>query len=202
MHGANNQLSLALLLTIAISSAAEGGAFMLTTDAVVPNAVVVSYDSTDGNLSYDGNGLLITSMWLASEDHLFIVSNVDPEMFSGQYDVVSSAELFKLVGPRGVSGLDLGPVLPIGLTAESLLQDMFVDGSLQPRGHLTDAPAGGPYLYVVPEPSTGLVALLGLALTGCWSRRRRDKRPSGFFSQRIIGGTGKWIAPAGSSIRR
>lgn len=160
---------LALLAMATLSTAAQGGAFTLTSEAAVANGVVVTYDPGTGNLSYDGNGLMISSMELKSAGGLFDASKVNGGVIAGPFDLINAGKFFKLVTPPGVASVDVGPVLPAGLTAQALMADIEVDGSLVPSGKLPDAAGGGPFLYVaIPEPSSmvlvfcGLLGLLGL----------------------------------------
>jgi hypothetical protein len=161
---------LALLAMATLSTAAQGGAFTLTSDAAVANGVVVTYDPGTGNLSYDGNGLMISSMELKSAGGMFDASKVNAGVIAGPFDLINAGKFFKLVTPPGVASVDVGPVLPAGLTADAIVADIEVDGSLVPSGKLPDAAGGGPYLYVtvIPEPSSlvlvfgGLLGLLGM----------------------------------------
>jgi hypothetical protein len=80
---------------------------------------------------------------------------------------MNAGKFFKLV-TEGVGAVDVGAILPPGLSADALAAELQVDGSIKPAGKLTAAPGGGPFLYVVPEPSSvalvccGLLGLLGL----------------------------------------
>jgi hypothetical protein len=164
------QFGLAMLAVATLSGAAQAGPFTLTSEAVVSNAVVVSYDPADGNLSYDGNGYLISEMELKSSASLFDPSKVNEDVIVGPFDVFTSAKFFKLV-TAGIESLDIGPVLPTWLTAEFLIEDMQVECRVRP-GNCT--PGGGPYLYVVPVPEPSSAALVACGVLGL--RRLRSKR--------------------------
>jgi hypothetical protein len=161
-------VALAALSVCLMATAVHAGEFTRSTDGTVTNGVVVTYDPGSGNLSYDGNGIMISSLELKSAGGWFDATKVNSDVISGPFDLINSGKFFKLVTPPGIASVDVGPVLPAGLTAEALLAEIEVDGSLVPIGKLPDAAGGGPYLYVVPEPSSlvlvfcGLLGLLGL----------------------------------------
>jgi hypothetical protein len=161
-------VALAALSVCLMATAAHAGAFTLSTEGAVANGVVVTYDPGTGNVSYDGNGLSISSLELKSAGGLFDASKVNAGVIAGPFDLINAGKFFKLVTPPGVPSVDVGPVLPPGLAADAIMADIEVDGSLVPSGKLPDAAGGGPYLYVVPEPSSmalifcGLLGLLGL----------------------------------------
>ena len=66
-------------------------------------------------------------------------------------------------GADAVAETCVGTVMPMGLNFDSA-NAVFtkVDGSVTPSGKLTAAPGGGPYLHVVPEPSSILLTVFGL----------------------------------------
>jgi hypothetical protein len=160
-------VALAALSVCLMATAAQAGTFTLSNEAAVANGVVVTYDPGTGNLSYDGNGVLISSLELKSAGGILNPAGANDGVIAGPFDVFTSAKFFKLV-TEGVASVDIGPVVPAGMTAEALMADIAVDGSIKPAGKLPDAAGGGPYLYVVPEPSSmalifcGLLGLLGL----------------------------------------
>jgi hypothetical protein len=166
-----------ILVTIA-SLPAIAGSFVLSDVPVRSQAVMLTYDPADGNLSVDGNGVLISVLELKSPNSIFEPAGMlyMPEgCFNFAGDVQTRLKLFFL-HTEGVANCELGDVLPTDLTAEFLLAELEVDGSIKPSGMLTSAPGGGPYLYVVPEP--GGTAALGCALLAlcCWRVTRTRSR--------------------------
>jgi hypothetical protein len=132
----------------------------------------VTYDPGTGNLSYAGNGTLITSIELQSADSLFLPENLpgDGLHWRDLCCVYARSKFFQLI-TAGWEGTNFGPVLPPGLSVDAIIADITIDGSIKPSGKLWDAPGGGPYLYWVPEPSGLVLACCGwLGLLG--SRRR------------------------------
>jgi hypothetical protein len=160
-------VAMAALSVCLMATAANAGSFTLSQSADVANGVVVTYDPASGNVSYNGNGVLVSTMELKSAENLFIPAGVNEGVVTGAFDVMNAGKFFKLV-TDGVPSVDVGAILPTGLSADAVLNGIQVDGSIKPSGKLTAAPGGGPYLYVVPEPSSlalvccGLLGLLGL----------------------------------------
>ena len=160
-------VALTALSVCLVASVANAVPFTPTNSPNVDGAVVVVYDPGTGNLSVADNGVGITTLELKSAGKLFIPGNINAGIIAPPFDVITTEKLFKL-STGGFNSIDFGPVVPAGISAEALLADMDANGSILPRGGLTDAPGGGPYVYVVPEPSTialifcGLLGLLGL----------------------------------------
>ncbi len=129
----------------------------------VSDAVTLTYEPSTGNLSYDGNGIDITTMEIKSAEGLFIPENVNSDIIVGPFDVFNTGKFFTLTtAPNQVAAVDIGPVLPTGLSFDAVLADLTVNGSLYPQGNLVTAPGGGPYLLQIPEPNTALLLALGL----------------------------------------
>jgi hypothetical protein len=151
MHKAQMPFGLALLALVTLATAAQA-------------TVVVTYDPSTGNIGFNGNGTLVTSFELKSASSQLIPSGVNPGVISGPFDVLTPAKFFKLV-TEGVGSVDIGPILPPGLTCDALLADLSIAGSIKPAGNLHDAPGG---VFLCPEPSSavlggcGLLCLLGL----------------------------------------
>jgi len=153
---------LALVFAVAACLAGSANAQLAMTDVQdVANAVVVTYDPMDGNLSVNGNGVNITTIELKSAGEMFLADNVNDDIFVGAFDVATSAKLFTLK-TAGFGSLDFGAVYPVGMSADSVIADIASAGSILPSGSLTDATGGGPYLYVVPEPASAGLILFGL----------------------------------------
>jgi hypothetical protein len=157
---ASPQFTITFLVTAILASVAQAGTFTLTFQPVVPNAVVVTYDPANGNLSFDGNGVLIVAMEIISSNSLFDLLKANDGVIPWDPSGIP-LKFFKL-SVEGIDRVDIGPVLPAGLTSEFLLADLQVDGSIKPSGKLTDAPGGGPYLFVVPEPSSLTLVACGV----------------------------------------
>jgi hypothetical protein len=78
-------------------------------------------------LSYDGSGNRVSAFELISPGGLFDPTKVDEDVVVGPFDIFTSFKFVKLVH-GGVENVAIGPVLAAGLTAETLLSDMEVDG--------------------------------------------------------------------------
>jgi hypothetical protein len=161
-----------LLAFVIASAAAQSGTFTPTSETVIPNAVVVTYNPADGNVSYDSIGWGIREMELRSNASLFDPVNVNQDVIVSPFDVFTPARFFKLA-PGGIESVDIRPVLPVGLSTQVLLDDLQIDGGVI-LGSLAELPGGGPDLYVVPIPQPS-----GLVLTGyrvLYLRRPRSRR--------------------------
>ena len=163
----------AFCVLVAISAApTQAGDFTLTTDRDVAESVVVSYDPADGNLLVSGNGVELTTIELISSSAFFQPESVTDGIIQPPFDVATEAKLFHL-NTGGFSELNLGSVIPPDMSGEQLIADIEVNGSILPSGSLAAAVGGGPFLYVVPEPGTMTLFLLGIALAVTNHRRRR-----------------------------
>ena len=164
------QVICGLALVGLLSSSVLAGPFTLTNNASTANAVVLSYDPAAGSLAVAGNGLSITTFELKSAGSKFIPGGIPAGTISPPFDVATAAKIFKL-STGGFPSLDLGASYPKGLSADAVLADLDVNGSKLPSGNLGSGGGGGPYLYVVPEPSS--IALVCCGLLGLLSIRRK-----------------------------
>ena len=172
MHKVRILLGLALVTLVCAAPAfAVSGPFTLTDNPDVADAVVTIYDPATGDLSSQSNGLTMTSYQITSGSDAFNVDNIDPSFgVNDPFKVIAPGKLFTLQ-TGGVTEVPMGNVLAPGLTADALLADLETDGSLSPSGTHADAAGGGPFLYIVPEPSSILLTLCGLL--GMLSLRRK-----------------------------
>jgi hypothetical protein len=151
-------------LTVCLmATSAFAGRLELTDNPATRNALTLTYDPSNGDLSYAGHDMLITVLELKSAGNLFDPSKLDPGVARGPFDVFTSSTFFQLIA-AGTEGQYFGPVLPTGLTGEVLVADIAIDGSVKPDpcGHLLCEVIPGPYLYVVPEPSSLALVCCGL----------------------------------------
>ena len=148
------------ICTLASVASAQG---LTLGGASTPDAVSLIYDPATGNLSMDSGSVSVTTLEVKSAGSMFDAAKANETgQFVPPFDVASAAKLFRLT-TNGVNSLNFGDgVLPTGLSADALLADLSVNGSIKPSGGLGNAPGGGPYLYVVPEPSSILLAACGL----------------------------------------
>jgi hypothetical protein len=154
-------LMLAIVALAGLTTAAHAGTLTPIYDPAPANSVTLLYDPATGNLSYSGNGTLISTIELKSAGQWFIPANLRPEIQLGPFDVATPAKMFRLI-TAGTEGEDFGPILPSGLSFDAVLADIAIDGSIKPAGKLHDAPGGGPYLLGIPEPSGLVLACCGL----------------------------------------
>jgi len=163
------QVLFGLALVAIISSSVLAGPLQLTTDGNRGNSVVVTYDPASGHVSANGNGVNFTTFEFLSAGSKFIPANIPAGTIAPPFDVGTASKIFKLSAGAGLPTLDLGNSYPSGMTADALLADLTLNGSIAPSGSLESAPGGGPWLYVVPEPSSialiccGLLGLVGVA---------------------------------------
>ena len=161
-------VALAALSVGLTATAVQAGSFTRSNSPDVDNAIVVSYDPADGNLSFKGNGQIVTTLELKSTGGLFIPGGVNDNVIPGPFDILNPAKFFRL-DTNGLTELNMGKIVPAGLSADAIIADMQVSGSKKPAGGLEVE--GGPYLYVVPEPSS--LALVCCGLLGLLRLRRK-----------------------------
>lgn len=160
-------VALAALTTCSVATVAHADEFQPTDNPNVPDAIVVTYDPQSGEVFASGNGTIFTSLELKSANGLLRPDMVNEGVASGPFDVNNTSKFFKLA-TEGLAELSIGTIAPAGMSMAQFMDEMKVDGSILPSGRLPNAAGGGPFLYVVPEPSSlilvfcGLLGLLGL----------------------------------------
>jgi len=155
--------ALSVCLTVTVANA-----FELTETAVpVDQAAHVIYDPGNGNVSFLSPNDALTSLQIESATSAYSDWSWAKE---NPFDVQSEAKqsVFNFDGFASAEAFDLGNILAPGLTASEIIADTNADGSRLAGGKVNTSPGGGPYLLVVPEPSSialvfcGLLGLLGL----------------------------------------
>ncbi len=181
-------LTVCTLSLLASNARAAQAPLTMTDNPNTPNATTITYDPSNGFFQASGSGVTQTSIDLRSKSGIFNIaapggdgsSGIRPKgegPFVGLFDVSSPSKVFVLATPPGYCCLNYasadGLNIPAGTAdiAAFLMEDLTVDGSLNPSGALTAAPGGGPYLFVVPEPSS--IALACCGLLGLMGLRRR-----------------------------
>jgi hypothetical protein len=129
------------------------------------------YDPASGNVAFYGDGHTLTTLQIVSSQALFLPENVNAGVLSSPFDVFTSAKFFHL-NTGGFESIDLGPVLPPGLTFDLLRDDLTFSGSIRPAGLLpgVDVP--------VPEPAAWSMMLVLLPVLARARARRCDLRPT------------------------
>lgn len=167
---------LVFLVVILMPASVFAKSFILS-GRLVDQAVNLTYNRRDGSMHLMSLGLEgISTTTLDSAGGHFDPSkatfvNSPP---SNQFDVNNPFKFFVLTPlPEFATMIDFAPgYYLIGI--DDLSTDLTWDGSIAPRGHWSDAPGGGPYLLIIPEPSTAVLACLGVLslLAGrrkCWT---------------------------------
>ena len=173
MHKVLVLFGLTLATLVSLASPAQCQKFVAppVNGQLVDNAVNVIYDPADGGLVMQatGNGsngspLMVTTLELQSAG-AFNPDGTCDQFKAGAFGVATASKMFILrAGADAVAETCVGTVMPLGLTTFDAASAVItkVDGSVTPSGKLPAAPGGGPYLHVVPEPSSVLLAVFGL----------------------------------------
>ena len=136
------------------------------------DAVTVIYNPSDGQFDAVSNGADLTTLEIQSAGHWFIPTGASPS--TSPFDITRTDKLFRLA-PDGVSAISFGQVLSPNITASQIINDLIIDGSLLGGGNLQRAGGGGPYLFVVPEPSSSCLFIAGLIVSSSFIARRAGR---------------------------
>ena len=121
----------------------------------------LGYDAATGELFVDAPfGTELTSVRIASALAILTGDPADHLMLPpAGFDIDEDGVIFKSTLGSSFNSLSFGKVSQAGLSQAFLLNDLDVTGSLDGGGDL----GAVDLLYVVPEPSTVLLALLGVS---------------------------------------
>jgi hypothetical protein len=154
-------LTLGALLVGSPDAAAQGVA--LQSGDFQNNIPTFVYDPADGNITVYGDGLKLTTLEILSQQSLFRPESAHAGVLSSPFDVFTSSKFFHL-HTSGFESLEIGPVLPPGLSFDELRNDLVFSGSIHPAGLLPGIDA------LVPEPAGWLLAVAALPLLTRWRR--------------------------------
>ncbi len=167
-HALPMLLAVAMLATCGFSA---WGAPITLNGAGTPRetALSVNYDVETGRVLVTApEGFPLTAIQLLSASQQFTSTC---ESLGGAFDLCTSEEVFKVL-PDGFPSVELGQILSADLAGDGLLADLLVNGATVGGGfHAGD----GPLLVhadFVPEPSSGVLLVIGGFLF--WRRRRRS----------------------------
>ena len=125
------------------------------------------YDTATGELSVDApNGVELTSINIDSAAGIF---TGDPaQNLGGSFDNDTDHNIFKATFGSSFGSLSFGNVVQAGLYPGFVANDLTVVGSLAGGGGLGDVDC-----FCLPEPSSLLLALLGIVGLLHWRRWRK-----------------------------
>ena len=157
------------ILLIVLSLTSQGSAEVsLINVPSSPNAVTLQYDPVTGHLRADPGGMTLSSIEISSAG---IGPFTGPEVPFCMEGIIFDIHPFPFklfcLDPDGFEerDYDFRKVMTPGLDADILSADLTVRGSILPPG-----PVPVSTLYIVPEPSSATIAMLG-SLVVLWLRR-------------------------------
>ena len=124
------------------------------------------YDAATGELRVDAPAdKELTSINITSDGNKFLGDK--PASLDGAFDNFDQGNLFKATFGGSFGSINFGNVLPANLSELELVADLSAVGSLAGGGDL-----GAVDLIYIPEPSSGILLILAMLLSGVLKRRR------------------------------
>jgi hypothetical protein len=162
--------SLVVATFFAASTSWAAGHVPQGSNVPVSSGLSIIYVPESGRLSATApQGSMLTALEIQSAAGNFTGTS---ENLDGIFDFSSPHKLFKL-RTGGFSSLELGPILPTGLTPEAMLTDLTVDGASLGGGFNVGT---GIFLVhpliAVPEPGAASLVVLGAGWTLVGRRRK------------------------------
>ena len=129
----------------------------------------IKYDPATGELGVGAPaGKDLTSINITSEGSKFIGDK--PAVLDGAFDNFAPDNIFKATFGGMFGAISFGNVLAPGMSADAVIKDLAVVGSLAGGGDLGDVD-----LCCIPEPSAIVLTLLGLLAVFSERRMRNDR---------------------------
>ena len=157
-----------IAMLVTVSTARAGDAALAPGGMEGDGQTSIVYDPATGEIRLDApNGVNLTSINLNSADSIFMG---EPAMnIGGNFDIDEDDTIFKATFGSSFGSLTFGNIAKADLSADFVLNDLTVDGALEPGGGLGDVD-----LIYVPEPSS--VLMLAVGVLGFLRFVRRDRR--------------------------
>ena len=125
----------------------------------------IVYDARTGEIAVDALPWLY-SIHLVSAGGMFLSENANVNVLNGSKDHVSDSSIYKVGFPSDAPGpVSLGNVMPVGLSPQFILSDLTASAAVDDLGL-----RGKVDLIYIPEPSSLLLALLGIVGLLHWRR--------------------------------
>ena len=155
-------------MLVTVSTAWAGDAAFAPGGLEGDDQTSIVYDPATGEIRIDApNGVNLTSINISSAGSVFMG---DPAMnLDGSFDIDEDDTIFKATFGSSFGTLSFGNVAKTELSADFVLNDLTIDGALEPGGGLGDVD-----LIYVPEPSS--ILLLTFGLMGILRLTRRKGR--------------------------